>query len=82
MKIRKRGEKKRTIAGGESVSSRVEWVFDDKLATRDVTFLYLALKSATENATDKVKFPRRKVDDRETNFITLSKEEKETYLFT
>jgi hypothetical protein len=56
-------------------------VFDDKLATRDVTFLYLALKPATENATDKAKFPRRKVDDRGTNFITLSKEEKETYLF-
>jgi len=40
-----------------------------------VTFLYLALKLVAENATDKVKFSRLKVDDRETNFITLSKRE-------
>lgn len=34
--------------------SRGVWrrFFDDKLATRDVTFLCLALKTATENATD------------------------------
>lgn len=39
-----------------------------------MTFLYLVLKLVAENATDKVKFSRQKVDDRETNFITLSKE--------
>jgi len=41
METRKRGErKKRTIAGGESVSRRAgrKGVFDDRLATRDVTF--------------------------------------------
>lgn len=56
---------------------REESLFDDKLATRDVTFLYSALKLVAENATDKVKFSRQKVDDRETNFITLSKRERD-----
>lgn len=59
------------------MSRRVESLFDDKLATRDVTFLYLTLKPVAENATDKVKFSRWKVDVRETNFITLSKRERE-----
>lgn len=73
----RRERKKRTTAGGESMSRRAERrVFDDKLAIRDVTFLYSALKPATESATNKAKFPRRKVDGiARPNFVTLSKEE-------
>lgn len=48
--------------------------FDDKLATRDVTFLYSALKAATESARDRQKqsFRGGKVATRP-NFVTFVK---------